>query len=755
MIGRIQGVRGNGIASITKTGTQGLVDTYTITFTNGNTSTFTVTNGQNGTGAVADVWVNDISVLDEHTAKITVPTKITDLTNDSDFVSRDVIADEYSTSSTYAVGDYCIYDGQLYRCTTAITTAEAWTAGHWEAVNVGDELIDLKGDLTELQSDGVVASSEQLLSDNYTIDQTPYIYRQTNSNGSDRAYEEIVGGTVAWNQLISPSGYNTQTVNGVTMTKNDDGSVTFSGTATADATFSLLNTRNNPLVKGRVYYVHTCPENGGRTTYYGGVAGLRYDFGDGAIFKHSYDWGTTDVRLDVASGATINGTVYPQYIDLTAMFGSTIADYIYSLEQANAGAGVAWFRKLFPKTYYAYDEGSLKSVEGVSAHVTTGKNLLPNLGTAKTENGITFTPQADGSVLVNGTATATATYRMVTNADAFTLPEGAYIVTGEKNSNQSIGWSIGGTTRYATTGSGAQFTLDVQSTFDFVFIRIASGQSLSNVVFYPMIRLASVSDATYEPYEKHSYPLDSSLTLRGIPKLDTSNNLYYDGDVYSPSGEVNRRYKETDIGTLTWVKTNAGYFEGYSNTFSNEIKRPNGYADVVGYLLSNGFTEATSNSVYSGGNKVFAIRSSTGNIWIRDDAYSDAATFKTAMSGVYLVYELATPTTEQAQPYTDPQKVYPDGTEEYVTTGIVPVGHYTKYPENLRAKIEGLPWDLSMIAPIENGTTASKAYQVGQYFLKDNQFCKAKTAIASGATFTLGTNYEVTTVAAELYAAMQ
>ena len=45
------GATGNGIASITKTGTSGLVDTYTITFTNGQTTTFTVTNGQDGQGA--------------------------------------------------------------------------------------------------------------------------------------------------------------------------------------------------------------------------------------------------------------------------------------------------------------------------------------------------------------------------------------------------------------------------------------------------------------------------------------------------------------------------------------------------------------------------------------------------------------------------------------------------------------------------------------------------------------------------------
>ena len=42
------GADGVGIASIAKTGTQGLVDTYTITMTNGTTYTYQVTNGKNG-----------------------------------------------------------------------------------------------------------------------------------------------------------------------------------------------------------------------------------------------------------------------------------------------------------------------------------------------------------------------------------------------------------------------------------------------------------------------------------------------------------------------------------------------------------------------------------------------------------------------------------------------------------------------------------------------------------------------------------
>lgn len=41
-------VKGNGIVSIEKTGTSGLVDTYTVTYDNGDTDTFDVTNGEDG-----------------------------------------------------------------------------------------------------------------------------------------------------------------------------------------------------------------------------------------------------------------------------------------------------------------------------------------------------------------------------------------------------------------------------------------------------------------------------------------------------------------------------------------------------------------------------------------------------------------------------------------------------------------------------------------------------------------------------------
>ena len=59
------------------------------------------------------------------------------------------IAAEYSASSTYAVGEYVMYNNALYRCTTAITTAEAWTAAHWTAAKIGEDLTDCSRQISD------------------------------------------------------------------------------------------------------------------------------------------------------------------------------------------------------------------------------------------------------------------------------------------------------------------------------------------------------------------------------------------------------------------------------------------------------------------------------------------------------------------------------------------------------------------------------------------------------------------------------
>lgn len=94
--------------------------------------------------------VANTSDLDDIRNGVTVPTY------DEFETLRDDVAAEYDNTKTYAVGDYVIYNTQLYKCKTAITSAETWTVAHWDAVEVGEELQRIEGknekEVAELKS---------------------------------------------------------------------------------------------------------------------------------------------------------------------------------------------------------------------------------------------------------------------------------------------------------------------------------------------------------------------------------------------------------------------------------------------------------------------------------------------------------------------------------------------------------------------------------------------------------------------------
>lgn len=50
------------------------------------------------------------------------------------------VASLFSSSATYAVGDYVIHEANLYKCNTAISTAGAWDSTKWTLINIAEEL---------------------------------------------------------------------------------------------------------------------------------------------------------------------------------------------------------------------------------------------------------------------------------------------------------------------------------------------------------------------------------------------------------------------------------------------------------------------------------------------------------------------------------------------------------------------------------------------------------------------------------------
>ena len=406
-----------------------------------------------------------------------------------------------------------------------------------DAKAVGDALAK-KADTKGTYEDLIVGGAEQLMADEYETDSDPYLFRPTGGSadvGNREYVDKIVGGTVAWNQLV-PASATSVTVQ----------------------------------------------------------SGHKY------IAKIGGAW---SVAASSGSAISVTGGT-DMLIDLTAMFGSTIADYIYSLEQSQAGAGVAWFRNYFPKDYYPYDPGTLRSVEGVSAHETVGFNQWDEeweLGAISTSTGGNYADNA----------------RVRSKNYIPILPNTQYwFKRGDTPTTCTVFWYDAN--KNFISSAGQSWSYEIRTTpanahyMRFFYIGTTYNHDIC-------INLSDPSrNGEYEPYTKHSYPLDSSLTLRGVPRL-VDGKLAFDGDVYPPSGEVQRRYGLR---------------------------------------------------AYQSG----------------DESLADAIT-----DGANTVYKLATPTTETADGYEQYQICDPSGTEEFVTTGFVPVGHETRYPHDLKKKIETAP----------------------------------------------------------------
>lgn len=61
-------------------------------------------------------------------------------------------SDEYDTSATYNIGDYCIYNNTLYRCTTAVTAEATFDPDKWEATTIISVLNVLNQRLAALEA---------------------------------------------------------------------------------------------------------------------------------------------------------------------------------------------------------------------------------------------------------------------------------------------------------------------------------------------------------------------------------------------------------------------------------------------------------------------------------------------------------------------------------------------------------------------------------------------------------------------------
>ena len=155
---------------------------------------------------------------------------------------------------------------------------------------------------------------------------------------------------------------------------------------------------------------------------------------------------------------------------------------------------------------YGETKTTYEPYEGNSYRVDFGgKNILELKNTTREINGVTFTPQTDGSVLVNGTASANATYPINVNSTSnnFTVPIQANTTyTISKSSNENVDnilfqiyWYKNGTVTYST----GTFTTTNAGNLG-AYIRVTSGTTINNKKIYLQIEKRKCSNSIQSIY---------------------------------------------------------------------------------------------------------------------------------------------------------------------------------------------------------------------------------------------------------------
>lgn len=445
-----------------------------------------------------------------------------------------------------------------------------------------------------------------------------FLYRESPTEEDGLAkITDIKGNTLVLNQLWDYENISFQ--QGLTVTKPGDGVYLINGTRATAASGDAQNI----LKSGHKYLIKSNTDNGT------------------IVVTNSITWGTTQATYILNATADgmftyfINPGTYtnvkfiPQVIDLTLMFG-----------QGNEPSTVEEFTSLFPLSYYAYNQGTLLSFMG-NGIKTVGKNLLKLVDKSGTYNGITYSC-ADNVITLKGTANGASIIDFSVDGGFLRLyprfqytkglsPTGTYsnVQTSLRGQNADF-VTVGFWTNNALPLTMSNLDADAY----YFRVQINSGFTV-DCTLSVQLEIGNVA-TDYEPYTSSTLSLPISTYF--------SNGMKSAGSVYDELTETKAitRIGSVDLGSFDW-----SYNEQYQCFITypvltdsadvNTTSVPNFISIYKAVSWSVGATDATQDMIV-------CFLSSAHQLRVRNKSFTDPTAFKTAMNGVYLYYELATPT---------------------------------------------------------------------------------------------------------------
>lgn len=213
----------------------------------------------------------------------------------------------------------------------------------------------------------------------------------------------------------------------------------------------------------------------------------------------------------------------------------------------------------------------------------------------------------------------------------------------------------------------------------------------------------------------------------------------YGGTLDAANGVLTVDSAIVDMGTLNWM-----YYSNQQRMVAQVNSAKPAVANVgldgacsVYKVVNTGYRSAPDKSIVIGNNFISDIYAA---MVVHDEDYTDAETFKTAVSGQTLVFPIKNPVTYQLDPVTVTTLLGVNNI--WADTGDVAVDYRADtglYIQKLTGSTEE---DMIADAPIASG----------KYFLVGNTLYLSTAAIAAGATLTPGTNCVKTNLAEALNA---
>lgn len=208
------------------------------------------------------------------------------------------------------------------------------------------------------------------------------------------------------------------------------------------------------------------------------------------------------------------------------------------------------------------------------------KNLLQITTETDTINNVTFTvDKVNGTVTANGTASALTIFYL--EGQSHYLDSGDYILSlsPDNISNVFLGMyldTMSGSWYARSDNNGGKFSIPASYTATKVGIRVASGTTLNNVVFKPMIRSATIEDDAFVSYAEPNYKLtqktEQALDYGGYNLLPLENITADSGIVYTV---------DKNAGTITVTSKGSSSMPQITTPIPSELVG-NYYFAVVG-----------------------------------------------------------------------------------------------------------------------------------------------------------------------------